>query len=292
VANAASNADLFWALKGGGGGTFGIVTEATVKAFPSPKLVISQFYVNTTDIKDLKSIYAPLAYLHTTLPSIVDSGVSGFYFAFPNAIKVYLLTISNSTLLPASFIDPIAKKMASFPGIRQFTSSQVLHWQFPNYKAFFDASFGRGDEKTTQKEPGVMTREQVQELRNHIKLARRHGPASGELESADTQALGVLPLDSILMDKDIIMHPKLADALEASMPKGERAQLRGNIVSGKVVHQLGNDTSVNPAWRRAYCHLIATARGAESIGDIDITPVKMLKKDYGVYLNEVSVVLF
>jgi hypothetical protein len=291
VANAASNPDLFWALKGGGGGTFGIVTEATVKAFPSPKLVISLFYVNTTDIKDLKSIYAPLAYLHTTLPRIVDSGVSGFYFAFPNAIKIFLLTITNSTLLPASIINPIANKMASFPGIRQFTSSQVLHWPFSSYQAFFDASFGHGDAKTTQMGSDAMSRGQLQELRKHMTLARRHGPGSGELESADTQALGVLPIDSILMDKDIIMHPKLADALEASMPKGERAQLRGNLVSGKVVHQLGNDTSVNPAWRRAYCHLIATARGAESIGDIDVTPVKMLKKDYGVYLNEVSLLL-
>lgn len=287
VANAVSNPDLFWALKGGGGGTFGIVTEATVKAFPSPKMVISLFYVNTTDINDRKSIFAPLAHLHTTLPSIVDSGVSGFYFAFPNAIKVFLLTITNSTRLPTSVINPIAKKMASFPGIRRETSSQILHWRFASYQAFFDASFGHGDQKEAQKKSGIMARE-LQELRKHATLLRRHGPGSGEMEAAETQALGILPIDSILMDKDIITHPKLAEALQASMPKGERAQLRGNLVSGRVVHQLGNDTSVNPAWRRAYCHLIATASGRESIGDPDVTPLKALKKDYGVYLNEVS----
>lgn len=28
------NEDLFWALRGGGGGTFGVVTSATVKAYP------------------------------------------------------------------------------------------------------------------------------------------------------------------------------------------------------------------------------------------------------------------
>ena len=32
VANAVSNPDLFWALRGGGGGTFGVVVEATFKA--------------------------------------------------------------------------------------------------------------------------------------------------------------------------------------------------------------------------------------------------------------------
>ena len=36
VANACQNEDLFWALRGGGGGTFGIVTRATLKTHPLP----------------------------------------------------------------------------------------------------------------------------------------------------------------------------------------------------------------------------------------------------------------
>ena len=36
VANAFSNADLFWALRGGGGGTFGIVTKVTYATHPLP----------------------------------------------------------------------------------------------------------------------------------------------------------------------------------------------------------------------------------------------------------------
>jgi len=31
TANACTNADLFWALKGGGGGSFGVVTRLTLK---------------------------------------------------------------------------------------------------------------------------------------------------------------------------------------------------------------------------------------------------------------------
>ena len=36
IANAVQNPDLFWALKGGGGGTFGVVTRLTLRTHPLP----------------------------------------------------------------------------------------------------------------------------------------------------------------------------------------------------------------------------------------------------------------
>jgi FAD/FMN-containing dehydrogenase len=41
VANSKINTDLFTALRGGGGGTFGVVLEATMNAWPSPKVTVS-----------------------------------------------------------------------------------------------------------------------------------------------------------------------------------------------------------------------------------------------------------
>jgi FAD/FMN-containing dehydrogenase len=37
VANASTNSDLFWAIKGGGGGSFGIVTRLTLRTHPLPE---------------------------------------------------------------------------------------------------------------------------------------------------------------------------------------------------------------------------------------------------------------
>lgn len=37
IANACQNQDLFWALRGGGGGSFGIVTKATMRTYELPK---------------------------------------------------------------------------------------------------------------------------------------------------------------------------------------------------------------------------------------------------------------
>src|SRR5207248_307561 len=36
IANACTNSDLFWALKGGGGGTFGVVTRLTLRTHDLP----------------------------------------------------------------------------------------------------------------------------------------------------------------------------------------------------------------------------------------------------------------
>jgi FAD/FMN-containing dehydrogenase len=37
IANASTNPDLFWALKGGGVGTFGVVTKVTLATYELPK---------------------------------------------------------------------------------------------------------------------------------------------------------------------------------------------------------------------------------------------------------------
>jgi hypothetical protein len=300
IANAVSNPDLFWALRGGGGGTFGVVVEATVKAYRSPSITMSLFYVNTTNPSDQDSIYPPLAYFHSTFPSLVDSGMSGFYYMFHNAVKGFFFTLNEPGAAPAwQLIDPVVNKMAQYPGIRKSTAISV-HWPFANYKNFFDNAFGMAETPKTAMhvfdaegvEIGVMSdevKQHIRQFRNDMRsrLVRRHGPGSGEMVAEGTQALGIEPLDSILLEKEHLSHPKLAEAIKASMPVGARGQLRGNLVSGKKVHQLGNDTSVNPAWRRAYSHIIASAEGGGSVWP-DTTPLKALGSDSGVYLNEVS----
>ncbi|ESZ90893.1 hypothetical protein SBOR_8734 [Sclerotinia borealis F-4128] len=48
VANECQNADLFWALRGGGGGTFGVVMEATHRVEPRIQLAVAAISYNRT----------------------------------------------------------------------------------------------------------------------------------------------------------------------------------------------------------------------------------------------------
>lgn len=53
IANKAVNPDLFWALRGGGGSTFGVVVEATVKAHPDVVISETNWWFNSTGIDEL-----------------------------------------------------------------------------------------------------------------------------------------------------------------------------------------------------------------------------------------------
>jgi len=202
-------------------------------------------------------------------------------------VKCFFFTVGdNNGTPPSKILDPIAQKLASFPGIRKETTIS-FHFPFNNYKEFFDSSFGHADDmkrRVKRSELPELPEELEDALHEHV---RRHGPGSGEMLSAETQALGVEPLDSILLEKEHLQSPKLGQAIKESMPKGLRGQLRGNLVSGGKVHQYGAETSVNPAWRRAYSHIIASADGGGSIHP-DTSSMKALKPDTGVYLNEAS----
>ncbi|EAU80813.2 FAD/FMN-containing protein [Coprinopsis cinerea okayama7 len=48
TANAHTNPDLFWALRGGGGGTFGILTSVTYRTHPSAPLTVVELKMNLT----------------------------------------------------------------------------------------------------------------------------------------------------------------------------------------------------------------------------------------------------
>ncbi|KAI0160811.1 FAD-binding domain-containing protein [Xylariaceae sp. FL1272] len=74
IVSETQNSDLFWALRGGGGGTFGIVSSLTVKAFPETLTSTASLSVLNNGA-NTDSIYAALVpFIRDTLPALVDAG--------------------------------------------------------------------------------------------------------------------------------------------------------------------------------------------------------------------------
>ncbi|KAI0896946.1 FAD-binding domain-containing protein [Annulohypoxylon nitens] len=86
-ANATQNNDLFWALRGGGGGTYGIVVNMTVKAFPDT--YASSAYLTALDNgTNTDTIYKSIKTFLTTLPSLVDAGIFALWVVSPSGFSL------------------------------------------------------------------------------------------------------------------------------------------------------------------------------------------------------------
>ncbi|KAF2876295.1 hypothetical protein BDV95DRAFT_625581 [Massariosphaeria phaeospora] len=86
TASATSNPDLFWALRGGGGGTYGVVTSVIIKAHPKIDVTHSTFVLgNSTDGTQLVSrenFFKGVRKFFESFPTFTDAGTYSFFFIF------------------------------------------------------------------------------------------------------------------------------------------------------------------------------------------------------------------
>ncbi|KAJ3569435.1 hypothetical protein NP233_g5042 [Leucocoprinus birnbaumii] len=90
VANAHNNADLFWALRGGGAGSWGVVTSATYRTYELIPLSMSVINVTFPNPEVAQAVGTKFVGLH---PQLSDMGWGGYSF------------ITNDTLF-AAFVAP------------------------------------------------------------------------------------------------------------------------------------------------------------------------------------------
>ncbi|KAK0235467.1 FAD-binding domain-containing protein [Armillaria nabsnona] len=84
VANKCQNSDLFFALRGGGGGTFGVVLEATMK--PLPKVSLSVVYATFQGTDD--NMKALLKFMVSHSLSYAERGWGGYILPRDNVLLV------------------------------------------------------------------------------------------------------------------------------------------------------------------------------------------------------------
>lgn len=98
--------DLFWAFRGGGGSTFGVVTSVTVKTHPKVYTTVSQWNFNNSVVDNTTSFSnetfwkAVRAYMEH-IPAIADSGSQSFAGVTPSKggfeFRIYSFVAPNIT---------------------------------------------------------------------------------------------------------------------------------------------------------------------------------------------------
>lgn len=91
TADFTQNTDLFWALRGGGGSTFGVATSVTVKAFPDVQTTASRFTFDTTTVGN-DTFWAGVRAYFDYFPNNADLGTYAYFVLLPNNPKTGVWT--------------------------------------------------------------------------------------------------------------------------------------------------------------------------------------------------------
>ncbi|KAL2017376.1 hypothetical protein VTK56DRAFT_2256 [Thermocarpiscus australiensis] len=268
TANECQNKDLFWAMRGGGGSTFGIVTSVTMKTFPTPQLVQLNLAIATTDLSNPRRTFDMVAYVLSQFPSLGDQGFAGysyFFSAYPNPLDGGATTAQGLFLagvLPDStpealhplFDSILAHVNATWPGYQLLFSPKA----FPSFYAWYQENYDQS-------------------------------PAG-----LDTY-VGSRLLDAAALTGNLT---RSADAF-ARFANGSLGT--AYLVSGKGVHEArprGGGNAVVPAWRKAYVHATcpelfppvdpAAEAAARKRLTARVAALRELAPDSGAYVNEAN----
>ncbi|KAK1140329.1 hypothetical protein N8T08_010465 [Aspergillus melleus] len=80
VANDVQNQDIFWAVRGAGGGQYGVVTEFVLKTHPVPANVVSggfSFHPRGNSTASRNASWGALAEVVARIPDLMDTGIMG-----------------------------------------------------------------------------------------------------------------------------------------------------------------------------------------------------------------------
>jgi len=136
VANRHENTDLYWALSGGGGGTYGVVLSLTSKAhLDVPTSGANLTFTSENVDKDV--YYAAIETFVSSLPASADAGVMSVFYFTSDSFMIAPLTgpdVTSDQL--QEFLSPLMQKLEAS------NITYTSHFEdFDSYVEFYDAMF-------------------------------------------------------------------------------------------------------------------------------------------------------
>jgi hypothetical protein len=116
--NSGSDADLFWAMRGGGGGSWGVVTETVIRVYPDEPFVGLRYLVSTTGAgvnldAALAGVVAKWAELQE---GWTKAGIAAYQFIYRDTIVVSMGHPTGDLAAAHAQMDPIVEYLRAVPG--------------------------------------------------------------------------------------------------------------------------------------------------------------------------------
>ncbi|KAI3076275.1 CAZyme family AA7 [Penicillium roqueforti] len=147
TANPCQFSDLYYAIRGGGGGTYGVVTSMAVKVYPS-KPVVAQSLEITPLANDTDSLLDAITDIYQQYPNIMDAGFSGYGSWSINSPMMnqtpgymHVVAAMNKSLVQSlEVFDTLFQTLQKYNGTLLRIS--VIWYEFPTYGAYFHSLSG------------------------------------------------------------------------------------------------------------------------------------------------------
>lgn len=253
VANAVQNQDLFWALRGGGGGQYGVVTKYVIKHYPAPSNVVMgslsimpRFGTNESHEASWRTVAAHLSHI----PDLMDAGLAG------------AATVSTGSSASSFFPDLVSQQ--PFHGI---AVAQTL-WAFNTTSTAVEALLAP---VIAALNPGNSTNSSVVVTFTTSTFANY--TAFYSIISGDTTAGGQSVTSTRLLGRhelvetpqaDVVRYLKIALANENATQGtyGTIGLQGGPGVNNAAPERWG---ALLPAWKTAYLHCITNGATVDSL---------------------------
>ncbi|KAF4983056.1 hypothetical protein FZEAL_1456 [Fusarium zealandicum] len=269
--NEDQNRDLFWAMRGGGGSTFGVLTSVTIMTHPVKKLTMVSFMAFT--VPEAPFTLDLVTWATSQIPYLSDSGLSGYLMA----------TVDSPPPVP---IPGLPERVAGLMGKTIILDTQDT--------TKINRIFKPLNETIQKRWPGQVTL---------VVLTQPYDSFMDWYSENfdDGQAGGSVYLISRLLDKKTLTSDldALSNALKPILIND--GWLGTYMVAGKGVINAkprGGGNAVHPAWRKAYMHAItwlgwgyppfdATAEErSKKVLDERFEALRELTPGGGSYMNE------
>ncbi|KAF9959722.1 hypothetical protein BGZ72_008969 [Mortierella alpina] len=221
VANSHQNTDLFWALRGGGGGTFGVVVEAVYKTHPAFKnMNFASYYLTFSN--DTTARPKVLNAFLSRQVQWSDAGWSGYAYVLENFMAFLYFRPDTDLATAKASLEPFLSEVAKLGTVN-------VDGNLTNYPSFWQAYESQPTPK--ERNAGSST------LLGSRLIPRRN------FESPK----GVKDLSDALINIQ-------KDLKDYGNPVG--SFITHLIAGGAVRNGTTAETSVLPAWREALVHIV------------------------------------
>ncbi|KAK1138616.1 hypothetical protein N8T08_002146 [Aspergillus melleus] len=258
--------DLFWAIRGGGGSTFGVVLTVTVKAHPMPSVGIVNFDVSPRNHTSPKQWWNTVASLHKEMAELQDAGYAGYY------------TISGPPMLFHNTI--FAYNVSSAEEARKLVQ--------PLEKALNRAN------STVKTEVSALWTKSWYELIEEL------GPLADATDVGTKRSVSASRLVTRKAIEDTALFAQTLEKIGPQFTEQKNGVSNPSMSGTMTVGKTPVDSALNPAWRDTVVHLITGQHWDDTLSEdianetvYDMTydkgyALRQLAPDSGAYINEAN----